>query len=399
MASVTQAVSHDAVTRSPVVATADRRITSLDGFRGLATIFVILSHYFGEVEHGIAGLMLGWIGVDMFFVLSGFLIGKLILEKRHHENFFTIFYVRRFFRIIPAYIITVFAVVLLLDLCPPEWSDPAAHFPTWTYLAFVQGFWMTWSNSIGAHWLAPTWTLAVEEHFYLLAPAAIVFIARRRLIWLLAIVGVAAVALRAAAIMHGPQATMAGLVMLPGRADLLVLGILGAIAFKTQLDWRRITPFLRWVPLIALLIVFAMGWLDRVALYVIGPAIMAVGCACFIVGLATGIPESATFQSRFLRFFGDNGYCLYLVHLPVLGLMHGLILGSVPDIESASQWAVTLAALPVAIGAGWVMTKLIEEPCTAFGRRWAWAKADESLAAIPNIGSATSGDISITSGR
>ena len=81
----------------------DRRITTLDGLRGLMTVMVIVSHYFGELEHGVRAVMVGWIAVNMFFVLSGFLIGRLILERRHHANFFAVFYVRRFCRIIPAY--------------------------------------------------------------------------------------------------------------------------------------------------------------------------------------------------------------------------------------------------------------------------------------------------------
>lgn len=59
------------------------------------TILVLVSHYFGEVPHGITALMFGWIAVDMFFVLSGYLVGKLILEKQHNDNFFQVFYVRR----------------------------------------------------------------------------------------------------------------------------------------------------------------------------------------------------------------------------------------------------------------------------------------------------------------
>src|SRR3954452_10773523 len=88
----------------------ERRLVALDGLRGLMTLLVILSHYFGELPHGVPASV-GWIAVDMFFVLSGFLIGKLILEKCHHANFFTVFYVRRFYRIIPAYVV----VVLLLS--------------------------------------------------------------------------------------------------------------------------------------------------------------------------------------------------------------------------------------------------------------------------------------------
>ena len=63
-----------------------------------------------------------------------------------------------------------------------------------------------------------------------------------------------------------------------------------------------------------------------------------------------------------------------MTHLAVVGLMHGLILGSRPDLTTPAQWAVTLAALPVAVLVGWIGTKLVEEPITAYGRSWKWSK-------------------------
>ena len=73
-------------------------------------------------------------------------------------------------------------------------------------------------------------------------------------------------------------------------------------------------------------------------------------------------------------FFGDNGYCLYLTHLPILGLAHGLVLGTAPDLATPAQWAVTLAAIPVCVAVGWGMTKLLEEPLSRYGRNaWRWA--------------------------
>ena len=85
-----------------------------------------------------------------------------------------------------------------------------------------------------------------------------------------------------------------------------------------------------------------------------------------------GAPEAERFNARMLRYIGDNAYCLYLSHLTVLGLMHGLILGRRPDLQTPAQWAVTLTALPVCLVVGRLMTRYIEEPFMAFGRRWRW---------------------------
>jgi peptidoglycan/LPS O-acetylase OafA/YrhL len=354
-------------------ASPERRITTLDGLRGLAAIMVVLSHYFAEVPGGISALMFGWIGVDIFFVLSGFLIGKLILERQHHSNFFTVFYVRRFWRIIPAYVITVVVLFALIDRLPAEWADADTSFPLWSYLLFVQNFYMAATGSIGAHWLAPTWTLAVEEHFYLLVPAIIVFTPRRWLTSILVVAALAAVLLRVAIYYSGVN-EYAALVLLPGRADLLICGMLAALAYKTpSVTWLRLIPALRIFPVAALVATFLARLISPQLFGVLGPLFVGAGCAAYILCIVLGTPEARRYHSKVLQFFGNNGYCLYLTHLPILGLMHGLILGSKPGLTTPEQWAITFAALPICVLVGWGMTKLIEEPLTRYGRTWRWS--------------------------
>lgn len=353
-----------------------RRIVALDGVRGLMTLFVVVSHLFAEVPGGVSALMFGWIGVDMFFVLSGYLVGKLILEKRSCENFFSVFYARRFLRTIPAYMITVLVVFGLFRLCDPAWSEAEPLFPLWSYLTFSQPAFMIATETIGAHWLAPTWTLAMEEHFYLLAPAAIVFTPRRWLPAVLACVVALAVGLRLAVFEFGFANHMVGLTLLPSRGDLLAVGILGALmATSPRVPWKMLEPWLRWTPLVALGGILVLKRLGGSAFDVFGPLTMAIGCASYLLALVRGAPEAKTMESRFLRFFGNNSYCIYLSHLPVLGLMHGLILHARPGLGSPAQWAVTLMAAPVCVLVGVGMTKLIEEPLTRWGRSWKWSES------------------------
>lgn len=351
-----------------------RRIPTLDGLRGSAAIMVVLSHYFGELEHGVRGLMFGWVAVDIFFVLSGFLIGKLILERQHHGNFFAVFYARRFFRIIPPYVLTIVVVAALVSVLPSTWTDAPVRFPIWSYLAFVQGFYMVTTQSIGAHWLGPTWTLAVEEHFYLLAPAAIVFAPRRWLTTSLIAVGVAAVAFRAAIYFGGLGSDMMALALLPGRADLIIWGILAAVAIKNKdIQWARHMLGLRLTPIVTLVIAFILRLIGEPLFQVFAPAMVGLGCTAFMLCLVLGTPEAERFNSPVLRFLGDKAYCIYLTHLPILGLMHGLILGTKPDLATPAQWLVTFATLPICLLVGWAMTRFLEEPLTAYGRTWRWA--------------------------
>jgi peptidoglycan/LPS O-acetylase OafA/YrhL len=355
-----------------------RRIVVLDGLRGLLTISVLLSHYFGEVAHGFHFAMCGWVAVDMFFILSGFLIGKLILERHHHGNFFLVFYVRRFLRIIPVYFIVVLMAGIIIHHFPRPWMEVGPDFPLWSYLSFTQIFYMISDQSIGARWLAPTWTMSVEEHFYLVAPALIAFTPRKWLVPVLVSGAVLSFFLRLFIFTSGAD-TMAGFVLLPARADTLILGMLGAVAVQSaSLHWDRIIPYVRAIPCAAILAVAAVAVVDTMngtltAFYIVNPSLIAVGGSAYILCVVLGALTGINYNSKILRFFGNNGLCIYLIHLPVLGLMHGLILGGIPDIATSAQWLVTIASIAVTVVLSRGLTKWVEEPLSAYGRTWRWS--------------------------
>ncbi len=186
----------------------------------------------------------------------------------------------------------------------------------------------------------------------------------------------AALAIRIAIYQFGFVNPMVALVLLPARADLIVFGVLAAIAVgRSDVPWPQFMPVLRFVPAVTLTIAVWFSWLADRLFSIYGPLLMAVGCAAYLLAVYLDAPEAARLKSPLLRFFGNNGYCLYLTHLPVLGLMHGIFLGAPPDLATPAQWLVTLAALPVCVLVGWGMTRLVEEPLTTFGRRWRWSVA------------------------
>lgn len=368
------------------------RIVGLDGLRGLMTIFVIVSHYFGEVPHGIAALDLGWIAVKMFFVLSGFLVGRLILEKMDCANFFLVFYVRRACRTLPVYFFCVTIVYLCMRLLgTPKWMVVEAEFPLWSYFSFTQNFFIIAANNFGPHWLSPTWTLSVEEQFYLFAPAIFVFAPRRLLLPICCFAAAFALILRLVVFEGGVVSPMGALVMLPGNADSLFAGMAAAVLFKTEgIDWKRHETLLRLVPVVTLLAALLLQLADGEKgglLSTFGFFFIAVGCAAFILCIVNGTPEARRFESATLRFFGATSYSVYLTHLAVLGMMHGFLLGDRPDIADARQVAVTFAALPVAVFIGWVFTRIVEEPITAYGRSWRWSaeKREEKLPELAGV--------------
>jgi peptidoglycan/LPS O-acetylase OafA/YrhL len=127
----------------PKPVTGELRTAALDGVRGFMTILVLFSHFFAEIANGFPRLGFGWIAVNMFFVLSGFLIGRLIIERMDGENFFTVFITRRICRTIPSYAISVLIIFAVLWIFRAEpWTKFKTEFPLWSCLMFTQNIFM-----------------------------------------------------------------------------------------------------------------------------------------------------------------------------------------------------------------------------------------------------------------
>jgi peptidoglycan/LPS O-acetylase OafA/YrhL len=157
-------------------------IPELDGIRGLAVCMVFADHMLGgwatpaDTLARVPALVRfilghGWLGVDLFFVLSGFLITGILLDSREKPNYFRNFYARRFLRIIPLY----YTVIAVMWLC---YGGPARYFVL-SYL-FLANFASAFRANV-PHGAGVFWSLAVEEHFYLLWPLLVRILSRRNL--------------------------------------------------------------------------------------------------------------------------------------------------------------------------------------------------------------------------
>jgi peptidoglycan/LPS O-acetylase OafA/YrhL len=148
-----------------------RRTAELDSLRGLAAIAVVLFHlrFSSRTILGSA--------VDLFFVLSGYLITRIILEESGQGGFFRVFYTRRVLRIFPVYY-----VALALVVVTNRWRfAPEPLEGLWRYLTytqFLEGYWTTPSERF-SRWFLHSWTLALEEQFYLVWPVAAWLMGRR----------------------------------------------------------------------------------------------------------------------------------------------------------------------------------------------------------------------------
>ena len=180
------------------------RLAGLDTLRALAIVLVLMSHYNGFVSHeqtfGLVG-SIGWAGVDLFFVLSGYLIGNQLLAPaaRGERLELRTFFARRLLRTLPNY----YAVLALYLLLPDSPIAGKSMAPVWRFLTFTQNFGMNYGQTF-----THSWSLCIEEQFYLMLPLAILALAgsRRspRLLWCALFAAIAvAITARGAAFMAG----------------------------------------------------------------------------------------------------------------------------------------------------------------------------------------------------
>jgi len=157
------------------------RIPAVDGLRGCAILLVVFFHYFANEfkEIPVLGFVVqrGWTGVDLFFVLSGFLVGSILLENHRSPHYFKVFYLRRFLRIIPVFYLITLGTVLLLHLTVKNFYGE--RYPTWVHLLFLTDLWLGFSGQVEWVGQAVNWSLAIEERFYLVAPLFLLFWAKR----------------------------------------------------------------------------------------------------------------------------------------------------------------------------------------------------------------------------
>jgi peptidoglycan/LPS O-acetylase OafA/YrhL len=369
----------------PLVGTgANGRIVELDGLRGCACLLVVIGHYFGEVEHGLRFLRLEWLGVDLFFCLSGFLIGGILLDNRESASYFGTFYIRRGFRIFPIYYVTVTLVLLAL----PHFAVGGNPFPSAVYYGYTQNFLMSWTGIETSGWLMPTWTLCVEEQFYLLLPVILYLTPPRRLAGVLGLLIASASVFRLALVLLGAN-KLALFMLPPTQWDLLFLGVLGAYAQRTPALWNRLLANDRrrlksmvFTALVAMMLVIAGdNLLGLRGFDVVGRLAVGAVLTGLVMLIVSGSPEGARFRAPALCLLGQISYGLYLIHQPVAGILHALVLGGAPDIGTLLQVTVTVAALAGSIGIAYLSWAYFETPLIAVGRQWRYRAAGQAARA------------------
>ncbi|QDT90634.1 acyltransferase family protein [Gimesia algae] len=302
-----------------------KHVPALDGVRGVAILLVLFFHSGLIIVSGTgtAGQIYEivsrscWCGVDLFFVLSGFLITGILLDTRESPHYFRNFYLRRILRIFPLY----YGVILWLFLQNPEFPDQIWY---WLYL---QNWGPVFGGSTPPMVVQPFWSLAVEEQFYLLWPFAVWLLGHRSLgvfcgsLFLLSLIS------RCVACYQGVDAMTVYTVTL-FRLDTLSAGALIAVwlrnpVLESYLDRRALTG----------LIIVGSGLLTVIAVdhgfYIDGPASQTIGYSLFAVASALLIAVvvlkstqsgilSRLLENPVLRYFGNRSYAIYIFQMMVL---------------------------------------------------------------------------------
>ncbi|MBW0115007.1 acyltransferase family protein [Pseudonocardia abyssalis] len=330
---------------------ATTRFPALDGLRGIAAAMVIIFHYGGERW----GWLSGWIGVHIFFVLSGFLITTLALREEQRRGRLSLgnFYIRRSLRILPVYFV-VLALVVGVAWLRGEWESSGLA-PLMPYYLTFNGEFVGPGQPHGH-----VWTLGVEQKFYLVWPLlafAVVFASRVRLGVSVALL----VLLLALCPVHN-----AFISYVP-----IVAGCLLAVVLHTRTGFDALAVLMRpatatFVALVFIVIhlavVEAVAWFGSD-----GPVILlySVPVVVLVTSLLGTGPTVWILSTKPMTFLGDRSYSLYLVQ----GLA-GVIAASVVPRFGVLSSSTALAVLVTSLLLADLLYRGVEKPFIGLGRTW-----------------------------
>jgi peptidoglycan/LPS O-acetylase OafA/YrhL len=353
----------------------------LDTLRALAIAVVMVFHLDGllpDLFNPVARY--GWMGVDLFFVLSGYLIGSQLLKPVREGRRISLleFYRKRAYRILPVY-----WVVLALYVFWPLWREAPGMSPLWQFLTFTENFFVDYSTN---HAFSHVWSLCVEEHFYLLLPMIVILMSRRAAAWktvaLLIFFVALGLAMRSYVYFH---------VLLPlgHDSDEFSVRYIERIYYPT---YTRLDGLLAGVAL-ALMRMFRPGWWAAIlqrANWLLAGGVALMGCTFWMfadrvsaVGSVVGFPVMAGAMGMLVMAAADRrswfgrvrvpgarlvatlAYSLYLTHKEIATLDERWL----PKVMDARDWKSVCVLVVSCIAAAGLFYLAIERPFLALRDR------------------------------
>lgn len=344
----------------------------------------------------------GWCGVDLFFVLSGFLITGILYDTKANRGYFRLFYARRSLRIFPLYYAVVFASLVLLpaiaSYLPEAGRAKLDRFgriegDEWMYWTYLSNFAIARADQFRHGILDISWSLAIEEQFYLVWPAVVFFFSRRSLLLISVGAVAAAIGFRCWLVYNGASA-IAIHVLTPSRIDALAVGAFIALYVREEGGIERLVRVARVViPVLGAVLVGDLlyryfthtGAKGEEGLFsanlpeiqTMGLTVLAVFFGAILVRAVAKSREEMDapgnsrsklvrlFESPLLRSFGKYSYAMYLFHLPLRAVPRDLIfqkkLPFLAGSQLPAQIAFTVACIAVTYVAAWLSWNLYEK--------------------------------------
>jgi peptidoglycan/LPS O-acetylase OafA/YrhL len=351
----------------------NKHIPALDGLRGIACLMIFMGHFLhlrDHVSHTVTPFWIRvvsqyWAGVDLFFVLSGFVIFLSLARLRGKWTTFGVFrsfLVSRVFRIAPAYFLLILAYFYIPFHNRLISSDLfISSVPHWVYLFFGQSWWTVFHQRAGAQFVQPTWSLCAEVFLYVLMFLIVCFVPRKHVLKAMAACAAVSVGLRAYAVASGGD--LIGAFMLPVyRMDGFMLGgIIALLHSGGRLGWASIRG-LDWAVGLCAIVFVAMTYSD---VNLFGPFAVACGYAFYAVFFSAILMRVIKggdfgFLARGpLAYVGTISYFVYLAQYPIVYAMSKVPCNVVLNL------AMTFGILLGAASASW---RWMEKPLIVRGR-------------------------------
>jgi peptidoglycan/LPS O-acetylase OafA/YrhL len=310
--------------------TAGNYIALLDGFRGLAILLVMALHFVGFTP--------GWTGVDLFFVLSGFLVTWKLVQGLHKPNYYLNFYWRRIVRIFPLYFVLLSVVFLIFPLLIPSLVTPSyrqlldTQIWYWTFCQNIYNARNGWPENIS---IIHVWSLAVEMQFYLAWPFVIRYFYKKgnQLTWVVIGLMVFAIIFRLLANKVIPMMPIYRYVLLPARIDSFAAGTLLYLLIQSNASWLKQT--LLWVAIAGMALNVFLYAVLQIPIHFSQPfasrfsftPIDITWAALIGYGLlaAKSNPFQQVFTNKVLTSTGRYSYAMYIVHMPLWTMLNRLL--------------------------------------------------------------------------
>lgn len=358
------------------------RKPELDGIRGVAILLVLIWHYLvGRYfikydilpEFLIQILSITWSGVDLFFVLSGFLIAGILIDQKESENYYKVFFVRRICRIFPLYYSLLIIFFLLQFSQILQWPSLFNRtLPIWSYATFTQNFLMGLDGNFGNPSLSITWSLAVEEQFYLFLPFLIRYIKKNHLPLLFISLALMAPIFR---LMILPS--LGAFIFSPCRMDSIFVGALLAYGVRNEGIVSFFSENLKMVYGLLFVLFGGVVGLSLKTPYT-GEVFIHLWLAGFygILILIVLIHKDSfltrIFSNSLLKWIGVRSYGIYLFHLLFIGIVYRL-----PGIQPFRELPLIFSALFLTLTFSAFSYKFFECPIIDLGHRLTYKKGKE----------------------